>query len=309
MAFTKNPYLEEKFNRRQGGREERNLSVKDSEPKKIIKSPSNFSSIPGRINQNQVQTKNEIIMKKQSFDDLDIEVSKRNNQFANNHSKRPIDQGSSGWNVNIKQERPVMIRNDVPSNINNMPNQQVMRYGEVYNEEFANLDNNFFNPNNISQRIDTEQSFYQINQSRLDKYPTFHSVLDAQDDNRSVMSKFTNINPFCIREGVEGHVDFVQQDNKPVEVKSENNIFWDFTANNVTVNPPNNQIENSLMPMNNHNNTLSYQNKNNCSISNDIDFNELLGSSKRPFVSPNNPSSVKSMNKNDKKIDPFEGFY
>jgi hypothetical protein len=190
-----------------------------------------------------------------------------------------------------------------------MPNQQVMRYGEVYNEEFANLDNNFFNPNNISQRIDTEQSFYQINQSRLDKYPTFHSVLDAQDDNRSVMSKFTNINPFCIREGVEGHVDFVQQDNKPVEVKSENNIFWDFTANNVTVNPPNNQIENSLMPMNNHNNTLSYQNKNNCSISNDIDFNELLGSSKRPFVSPNNPSSVKSMNKNDKKIDPFEGFY
>jgi len=34
-----------------------------------------------------------------------------------------------------------------------------------------------------------------------------------------------------------------------------------------------------------------------------------LGSSKRPFVAPNNPSSVKSMNKNDKKIDPFEGFY
>ena len=117
--------------------------------------------------------------------------------------------------------------------------------------------------------------------------------------------KMTNNNPFSIKDSVENNSylkENIQYNNVPVSNIS-NNIFWDFTLGNA--NSKGNVLNSSVINPRSQDHSIN----SNSMVSNEIDFNELLGpnKNKKTFAISNN--NIRTMNKNDNKIDPFEGFY
>ena len=117
----------------------------------------------------------------------------------------------------------------------------------------------------------------------------------------------TNNNPYNIKDSIENssvysentHFNNLSATNKP------NNIFWDFTNMNSNTSQDNMQGSQGKNFIQNHTTNI------NQTVSNEIDFNELLGTNKnkKTMNPPQNIYNIRTQNRTDNKIDPFEGFY
>jgi len=307
MAFTKNPHLHEKFLKRNSDKREQQIlrndkkSTNPADPKKFSSGQNKFTSTPpvrvsSHENQPNIKKSNQNI-KPIKDNKLEQKPISENNLI--------LDEVFSGILLknNSNNSKIMEFEFVLPSKTENTYQQNICR-NPNFNEDLAKIDNNY-DAKSINLRIDTDHSDYNINRSRLDKYPTFHSIIEG-DDNKS-LSKMTNNNPFNIKDSIENssvysentHFNNLSATNKP------NNIFWDFTNMNSNTSQDNMQGSQGKNFIQNHTTNI------NQTVSNEIDFNELLGTNKnkKTMNPPQNIYNIRTQNRTDNKIDPFEGFY